>query len=192
MGEKNYGEFFLLLSVVNVFLATQVGAAGYAVYFSNAHKSLVSDIPQAVAFSFLCIYLTLLVVGLGNVLHLWGFHVMLYFKKMTTYEFLVDQQRSKSDRRKAKKMEKKKKKDEATSNAKKANGNILLQPAPIKSNVTQLATGAPQKRTDPSLGSDMEEVDDDDVIEETSEPEEDFEKEVEKPEYRHSHDVANV
>jgi len=77
------------------FLATQVGADSYALYYTVQHSQLYAGTGQdKTAFSFIVIYLFLLIVAFLNVLHLFGFHIMLQVKGLTTYEFLTRKARA--------------------------------------------------------------------------------------------------
>jgi hypothetical protein len=103
VGRKNYKYFFALLLLLCIFLMLQTASASYALYVTIDINMLYQGTSAQIAsFSFLVIYLILLIIALGNVLHLFGFHIMLQIKGLTTYQYLVDAEREEIKRKRQK------------------------------------------------------------------------------------------
>lgn len=99
VGRKNYAMFFSLLAVLTMYLTIQTASAAYSLYVGVAVTKLYQGTAAQVAsFTFLVIYLVMLVLVLGNMLHLFGFHLVLQAHNKTTYQYLADKQRKKAER----------------------------------------------------------------------------------------------
>lgn len=95
VGKNNYRWFFALLCGTTAYLAVQTAGAGVALYMTiHERQPALYDTGHAsdmASFVFLVIYAFLLVLAIGNVIHLLGFHIVLCFRGLTTYEMLMNQ-----------------------------------------------------------------------------------------------------
>jgi hypothetical protein len=88
VGKPNYWYFCALLISTSCYLAFMLCITAYALsYATSVTKKYASTNSADVAsYSFIVIYLVILLIALPNVLHLLGFHMMLWYEGNTTYE----------------------------------------------------------------------------------------------------------
>jgi len=107
VGRKNYKAFVGLLVSLTIFLVIQTAVDCYVIYrMVEVGKFHEGSDSEKTAFAFAIIYLVLLLIALGNMIHLLGFHMMLIARGQTTYEYLTENTRIIEERKWKKKQEK--------------------------------------------------------------------------------------